>query len=134
MLSLVRATATDNPSPTIPLFIQKPKRVEPKGTDLSDLVVDFSAANSLTERIFLVCEAAAMNGRLVSTAKVGEYLLDHDQTTATLRNITGSVSHCIGDHEKHFTKLRPGLYRYLSDVEPESLTFGDSDQGDRVVK
>ena len=61
--------------------------------DLSGIVVDFTNAGKLEERVLLICKAAYMAGKLINVDKVGNYLVDHGQTQATLRTCLRSLKY-----------------------------------------
>ena len=85
--------------------------------DLSGIIVDFSNAAKLEERVLLICKAAHMAGKLINVDRVGNYLIDHGQTQATVRNAKADVSRVIGNNRDYFQNLRRGTYQYLRFVD-----------------
>ena len=73
--------------------------------DLSGIVVDFTNAGKLEERVLLICKAAYMAGKLINVDKVGNYLVDHGQTQATLRNAKADVTRVIGNNRDGFKNV-----------------------------
>ena len=108
--------------PDIPEFLQiQNKDTQELNTDLSDITVDFSAANKLVEKFFLLCEVAHAASKLINTGRSAQYLIDHEQSTAKFDNLKNSMSHIISEYSDYFERIELGTYKYRRDgfTEPE---------------
>ena len=108
--------------PDIPESVRIQKDNTPElDTDLSELNVDFSVANRLIEKFFLVCAVAHAVNKLINTGHCAQYLLDHQQSQSKLKYLKGSLSHMISDYSDYFELVQPGTYRYRPEgfAEPE---------------
>ena len=108
--------------PDIPDFLRtQNKDTQELNIDLSGITVDFSAANKLVEKFFLLCEVARAAGKLINTGASAQYLIDHEQSTAKFDNLKNSMSHIISEYSDYFERIEVGTYRYDPNgfMEPE---------------
>ena len=86
-------------------------------TDLTNIHVDFSLAKNLLERIFIVFVAADKARKYITAHAVGDYLLAHGATKASVRNIRGTVGRTISEYRDHFQEVDTRIYKYLPEAE-----------------
>ena len=125
VITLLEPKYRQEPQPQIPEFLLKTETTtENMDTSLAGIDINFSAANRLVEKFFLICEVAHAAGKLVNTGDCAQCLLDHQQSEAQLKNLKGNLSTMIKQHEDYFDMIHPGTYRYKPEgfVEPEEAT------------
>ena len=86
-------------------------------TDLTNIHMDFSLAKNLLERIFIVFVAADKAGKYITAHAVGDYLLAHGATNASVKNIRGTVGRTISEYREHFQEVDTRIYKYLPEAE-----------------
>ena len=122
VIALLEPKYQKEPQPQIPEFLLKTKTAtKDLETSLAGININFSAANRLLEKFFLICEVAHAAGKLINTGDCAQCLLDHQQSEAQLKNLKGNLSTMISNHPDYFEQVHPGTYRYIPEgfVEPE---------------
>ncbi|MDE2938874.1 MAG: hypothetical protein OXR67_08130 [Chloroflexota bacterium] len=109
----------------LPSFLQDTGSPNSWDTTLSEINVDFTQADNLIQKIFLVFVAANKAGKMISTSAVGDYLLENGASRASQKNIRGTVGRTISEYRNHFEEVDTRIYRYIPNPEEEPLQSFD---------
>ena len=105
-----------------PLLRKKEESSENLDIDVSDLTVNFEDANNLTEKFFFLCSTADNAGKLINNGKCAQYLIDHDQSKATYKNLTGNLGQIKRDWPNYFQEIKGTTHKYVPDGSFEPIT------------
>ena len=100
------------------------KRLE-NFTVFSGVVMDFSEATNLGDRVIIVAKAVRQAmGEPVHTRQVAECLVERGQSQGSVENLRARIINLLRDHP-FFWKHRPSVYSYIGEEEepPEPLGF-----------
>lgn len=117
------------PTIGIPDFlVDRDAPAEPE-VNISRLNIDFSVAKTMTQKVFLVFQAIALDGHLVNVGKVAEYMYGKNETKGTLKSMRSTVSHIISEYSDCFERVKDGTYKYIASDE-KALVESVGDMGD----
>ena len=105
-----------------PLLRKKEESSENADIDISDLLVNFERANNLPEKFFFLCSTAYDAGKLINNGKCAQYLIDHDQSKATYKNLTGNLGQIKRDWPNYFQEIKGTTHKYVPDGSYEPNT------------
>lgn len=120
------------PKTDIPESLRRKKQKASEHLDInvSDLIVDFEDANTMEEKVFSLCVAAHDANKLVNNGQCAQYLIDHGQSKATHRNLSGTLGSIKRDWPGHFEKIKQTTHRYVPDGSYEPSTDPTEDLPD----
>ena len=123
-LQLFKPNHKPKPKSHIPesLFNKNEEASEYLDIDISDLTVNFEGANNLPQKFFFLCAAAHDANKLINNGKCAQYLIDHDQSKATYKNLTGNLGKIKKDWPGHFEEIKQTTHKYVPDGSYEPNT------------